>query len=131
MQDSNKHLLQVGRILHAIALCDGNLHKEEEIALIQALEDYRELLITNIAVAERERLMTTSDLIRSLESKREGDLNPFQAFRSYYEAHLEEFQEEYRDLILKKANDIATAVAKKNKSEIIMMAKLSLLLHPV
>ena len=125
----DEHLIQVGRLFYAVAICDGNLHDQELVSLRDTLIDYRDNLVSGNALEETSAFNTADKLLAELSEESMDSWAYFTGFKNYYELHKEEFSRELKDLILSGIHKIATSYAKKNKSEIVLLAKTSLLFN--
>jgi hypothetical protein len=109
----------IGILFYAIAKADNNL----------ALEEYRKLndildsswSHVHPKLIEQTKGAFNESYLNKLESS-----DCFDAFIAYYNNDPDLFSKELKQLILKTANGIAYAFAKINKSELILIAKLSI-----
>ena len=127
----DEHLLQVSRLFYSIAIGDGNLHDSESEILTLAIMDYQKLVISKYSRENLNKEVTYIELLTRAAEEVDDSLIFFESFRNYYTMHQEEFTREQKDLILSWSNKIASAYAKKNKSELVLLAKTSLLFNPL
>ncbi|WP_296381537.1 hypothetical protein [Winogradskyella sp.] len=109
----------IGKLFYAIAKADGKLTIEEYRKLNEILNHF--WLHINPKSIE-----TTKHTFNQLHL---CDAEPslcFDNFMSFYKTNFHLFTKELKSLILKTANGIAYAFAKINKSELILLAKLSI-----
>lgn len=110
---------QIGNLFYAIAKADRTLSFEEYVKLTDALEKYW-------TVFDKDSLDLIKSQFNVLQEQNQSSKQCFKEFLNYLHQHPEEFNKDIKELILKTANDIAYAFAKINKSELNLMAKLSL-----
>ncbi len=109
----------IGKLFYAIAKSDGKLTLEEYRKLNEILDHY--WLHLNI-----ELIASTKHTFNELYLCNAEATPCFDAFISFYKTNPNLFTKEFKSLILKTANSIAYAFAKINKSELILLAKLSI-----
>ena len=109
----------IGKLFYAIAKADGHLALEEYHKLNEVLDrSWSHLNCKNIELIQH----TFNELHLN---NREPDLC-FEDFISFYKTNPKLFTTELKNLILKTGNSMAYAYAKINKSELVLLAKLSL-----
>ena len=131
MVSLDEHLLQVSKLFYAIAIGDGNLHDSESNALEQAVKDYEELVISKYSTENSNKATAYNKLLTRASKEVVDGLTFFESFKNFYATHQEEFSREQKDLILSGTSKIASAYAKQNKSELVLLAKTSLLFNPL
>lgn len=108
----------LGKLFYAIAIVDGTINELE----IKALKK----LVTTEWL-NKDNSFYIVDVFNWLnydqDYNAEECYNSFLSFKNYNE---ELFTDEIKTLILKTANAIASSFSRKNKSELIMLAKLSI-----
>jgi len=109
----------IGKLFYAIGKVDGTLTLEEYRKLNEILD--RSWLHINIEFIE-----TTKHAFNELYLCNADAFPCFEEFISFYKMHPDLFTKELKSLILKTANGIAHAFAKINKSELMLLAKLSI-----
>ncbi len=109
----------IGKLFYAIAKADGKLTLEEYRKLNEILDHY--WLHLNL-----EWIATTKHAFNELYLCNAEATPCFDAFIGFYKTNPNLFTKEFKRLILKTANSIAYAFAKINKSELILLAKLSI-----
>lgn len=116
---------KLGELFYAVAAADKLVHEDE----YQALKD--------IVVLEWEKLEkeNPSDAIYQMEVvfnwfdyEQLDAQSCFESFEEYRKENPQHFNQERKQLIWNTANAIANSYAGKNKSELIMLAKLQILL---
>ena len=109
----------IGAIFYAIAKADGNLSYEEYCRFI----DYTEKKWSHLSKDEYKYMKETFNELQACNA------NPntcYTNFVEYLRSNPALFTKDLKSLILKTANKIAHSFAGINKSELILLAKLSL-----
>jgi uncharacterized tellurite resistance protein B-like protein len=109
----------IGKLFYAIAKADGQLSLEEYRKLNEVLDDSWQYL-------GRKHIEITKHTFNELHLNNTESTSCFEDFMSFYKLQPQLFTKELKGLILKTANSIAYAFAKINKSELILIAKLSI-----
>ena len=119
---------KMGELFYAIAAADKVVRKEEYNALKNMvlaewknLDNYEDPFHTDAAY-QIEVVFDWFDY-EQLDAK-----DCFESFADYKNEHPKLFTKERKDLIWRTANTIASSFAGKNKSEVIMLSKLKMLL---
>lgn len=115
----------LGKVFYAIAVADRNLHENETARLKAEIEKYWKPVFTEAPYSMAYYIWHAFELARRNEVPAE---KAFEDFKQYFEKEAASFNGEIRNLIMDTANAIAAAYADKNKSEVILLAKLQLLL---
>ncbi|MBT8311517.1 MAG: hypothetical protein HKP23_01600 [Flavobacteriaceae bacterium] len=115
----------LGKVFYAIANADRNLHENEIARLKAEIEKYWKPIFAEAPYSMAYYIWHAFERCRS--NKLAAD-KAFEEFALYFEQEPGPFTAEIRQLILDTANAIAAAYADKNKSELILLAKLQLLL---
>ncbi len=110
----------LGQLFYAIALSDKVL-REEEMAMLDKMINSEWLPIDKNAGQVR---MTFNKVKEQGKTAQEC----MEAFESFYQTHKNLFREEVLERVWKSVNSIASACAGKNKSELVMLSKLSVIL---
>ena len=109
----------IGKLFYALGKVDGTLTLEEYRELNEILDRYWRHInpefITSLTHTFNELYLDTAEASIC-----------FDEFISFYKTHPDLFTKELKSLILKTANGVAHAFAKINKSELILLAKLSI-----
>lgn len=119
----------LGKLFYAIAIADRTVHTKE---LDRLKEIIRESWLTVDDIEDRYnadaayQIETVFD--RLLENGKESG-QCFEDFTKYYTEHLKLFTEQVKILIADTANSIAKSFSGTNKAELIILAKLALLLR--
>jgi hypothetical protein len=118
---------EIGQLFYAIAAADKVVRKSEYDALCKlvkeswlTLDEYKDEF--GVEAAYQIEIVFDWFDYEKLEAE-----ECFQAFSDYFKEHKNLFTEAKRELIMKTAHAIAGAFSGKNKSELIMLAKLSIL----
>lgn len=116
----------LGKLFYAVALADKKIKKEEfeamkkEISLV--IED-ESFVISETEVDIEHIIMSTFNVLYFEDANAEYCYNEFVDFKKTYESL---FTESLKSIILKIAGKIAASFSNVNKSELMMLAKLSL-----
>jgi hypothetical protein len=123
--DINSKLFEhLGKVFYAIAAIDHDLHEEETLRLKKEIEQYWKPEYPEAPYSMAFYIWHAFELARRSDTTAE---EAFGQFVEYYKDSPEEFPEDKQNLIMDTANAIANAYAHKNKSELILLAKLQLL----
>jgi hypothetical protein len=117
----------LGKLFYAIAAIDKHVHeiefeklneliKEEWLSIDEFEDDYKTDASHQIEIV--------FDWLRNREKVNPNKL--FDNFIEYKKKHESQFTDNYKKLIIKTANAIANSFSGKNKSELIMLAKLEI-----
>lgn len=119
----------IGKLFYAVAVCDGTVHikewdKMEEIVKNDWLyvDDFTDRYGTDAA----HKIEIVFDWLLEAEKTSE---ECFQEFKDFYNKHPHAFNKEIKSLTIKTANAIANSFSGKNKSEVILLAKINMLLE--
>ncbi len=120
---------KIGKLFYAIAAADKVVHEKEYEVLLQIvkshwtkLDDFEDEFHSDAAF-QIEIVFGWSDY-KQLKAN-----ECFEEFKDFKKEHERLFGAKRKELIWKTANTIASAFAGKNKSELIMLTKLKLLLE--
>ncbi|WP_339651870.1 hypothetical protein [uncultured Maribacter sp.] len=124
----NELYKSLGKLFYAVAICDGSVHlkewdKVEEIVKENWLyvDDFTDRYGTDAA----NQIEIVFDWLLEYEKTSE---ECFKEFKEFYEEHPQVFSQEIKSLIKKTTNAIANSFSRKNKSELMLLAKIDLLL---
>lgn len=118
---------EIGQLFYAIAAADKVVRKSEYDTLCKIVKDSwltQDEYTDEFGVEAAYQIEIVFDWF-DYENLDADDC--FEAFSDYFKAHRNLFTETKKELILKTAHAIAGAFSGKNKSELIMLAKLSIL----
>ena len=125
----NEFYQSLGKLFYAVALADKNVRPIE----IQRLkEDVQKYWLAVDAIEDEfgadaaYQIEIVFDWLK--QEEKNGDTY-FQEFVDFYKEHPSRFNTSIKQLIFKTADDIAFSFANKNKSELILLAKLKMLLE--
>ncbi|MBQ4915932.1 hypothetical protein J8L85_15865 [Maribacter sp. MMG018] len=117
----------LGKLFYAVASIDGNVHTKE----IEHLRSFIRSYWLDIDEIEDEfgtdaafMIETAFDWLFANETDPKESYNEFVEF---YEEHKEKFTPEIKRLVMDTGNAMANAFAGKNKSELILLAKIEIL----
>ncbi len=125
---STKLYQNLGKLFYAIAMADKKVHPVEIKRLKEAIkehwlavDDLKDEFGTDAAY----QIEIVFDWLQ--QEEKESELY-FKAFTDYFNEHKENFTEQVKILIWKTADGIASSFSGKNKSELVLLEKLKLLL---
>ncbi len=114
----------LGKLLYAIAASDRQIHKKEIAAFKEILNlELQKKLPNEYALYALYQAQASFDYYSSINA---DAYDCFEAFINYKRTNDEVFTKEVKSLIKNTAQSIASAFSNKNKSELIMLAKLEL-----
>lgn len=119
----------LGKLFYAVAMADNKVRPIEIEKLKQAV---KESWLGMDAVEDEfgTDAAYQIEIVFDWLLEREGEAKAyFDAFKEFFNDHTENFDSELRTLIWKTANAIADSYAGKNKSELIILGNLQLLLQ--
>lgn len=122
-----KFYQNLGRIFYAVAAADGVVKKEEADSLKNVvreewlkLDDIKDDFGTDSA-------FQIEIVFDWLDANKPEPEDSFERFAGFYKEHKELFTSEIKEKILNASSEIASAFRGKNKSELVMLAKLDTL----
>ena len=118
----------LGKLFYAVAAVDRELHEDETLRLKKEIEKFWKPLFTEAPYSMAYYIWHAFELARRSDATAE---EAYEEFIDYYKESPQEFPEEIRTLVMDTSNAIAAAYADKNKSELILLAKLQLLFEGV
>lgn len=126
---ANAFYQNLGKLFYAVAMADKNVRPVE----IQKLREDVQKYWLSVDTAEDDYGTDAAYQIEIVfdwlqQEEKESDTY-FQEFVDFYQGHPAKFNSYIKELIFKTADDIASSFAQKNKSELILLAKLKLLLN--
>ena len=130
MENSNDNLhYHIGILFYAIVMADKKIHKKEiETLKTNVLESWRQ---ESINMEDSSSRSTTEILVAFDEMQKNGAESEacYHVFREFYLENQSLFTIALRKLIWDTAQAIAMSSAQKNKSELVILAKLRILLQ--
>ncbi len=119
----------IGKLCYAIAMADKKI-SQEEIATLKAVIDRN---WCNLDATSKEFILDGHqeilEIFNHLQSRKAESDSCFKEFREFFMEHQDLFNEDLRKLIWDTAQAIAFSFAQKNKSELVLLAKLKMLLE--
>ena len=119
----------LGKLFYAVAMADKKI-EEEEIAALKTdilLRWYNLDSIPNGLILDGHQEILT--VFTHLQNTNAESNICFSEFHEFFDAHKKLFNEDLRKLIWDTTQVIASSFANKNKSELILLAKLKMLLE--
>ncbi len=114
-----KHCICLGHLFYAIANADKKITKEEKDEVLSIIEG------SNLNLHSYEILLNT---FSNLDAINESPENAFKVFVKFYADNKNLFNAKVNSEIIKASDRIAAAFSNKNKSELILLGNLSILL---
>lgn len=118
----------LGKLFYAVAMVDGHVHIKELSALKKIVREswlYVDNIEDRYHTDASYRIETVFDWL--LEYEKESE-ECFEDFEDFYKDNPKIFSREIKELILHTAHAIADSFSKKNKAELIILAKIDMLL---
>lgn len=124
----NELYQSIGKLFYAVAICDGSVHTDE-------WDKVKELVKKDWLYVDDFTDRYGTDAANQIEIVFDGlmEYNPtseesFQEFKDFYQEHPHAFTDEIKALIGKTSNSIANSFSGRNKSELVLLAKIGILL---
>tara|TARA_R110000868_G_scaffold398965_3_gene672462 strand:+ start:412 stop:816 length:405 start_codon:yes stop_codon:yes gene_type:complete len=117
----------LGKLFYSVAMVDGAVHIKELDKLKQLVEeDWLEVdtIEDNFKTDAAYQIISVFDWLLEYEKSSE---QCFKVFVEFYKENTSLFTDKIKSLIMQTANAIASTYALKNKSELVLLAKLRLL----
>jgi len=125
----NELYQNLGKLFYAVAMADKKVVPEEVEKLKEAVRKYW-LQVDDIedefGTDAAHQIEIVFDWLQNEE--KDGE-HYFREFTDFYKEHPSKFNDKIKQLILRTAYDIASSFAGRNKSELILLAKLKMLLE--
>ena len=125
----NKLLENLGKLFYAVAMADKKIEEEEIAALktnILQRWDSPDSKPNWLVLDGHQEIFT---IFKELQNTRAESETCYMQFQEFFNEHKQLFNEDLRKLIWDTTQGIASSYAKKNKSELIVLAKLKMLLE--
>ena len=123
----DKHILRVSGLFFAIAITDSRLHEIEKTLVVKAIKDYYDLRKADNDLIINSQTSIEEEIYQAISDKNPNAWELYNDFEDYYIKSQAEFSEKSKQRILASANEIGSSFAGKNKSELVLLARLSLL----
>lgn len=117
----------LGKLFYAVAISDGSVHVKEWDKVKKIVEEdwrYVDDFTDAYGTDAANQIEIVFDWLLEYEKTCDESFNDFKEF---YEEHPHAFSEEIKSLTKKTASAIANAFSGKNKSELMLLAKIELL----
>lgn len=116
----------LGKLLYAIALCDKSIDKIEYDTIREVTGSLKEVLL-NVGIQENIDIdYHVSSAFNTLYLDSYDVQTSFEDFLNYKRQNEDLFSESLSKIILEIANKVASSFSGRNKSELIMLAQLSI-----
>ncbi|MEK6152231.1 hypothetical protein WIW50_03185 [Flavobacteriaceae bacterium 3-367] len=125
----NEFYQNLGKLFYAVAMADQSIHAKEMDTLREEVRSYWlqvDAVEDEFGTDAAFQIETVFDWL--LEYGKDSG-SCFDDFTTFYQEHHEKFSPKVKRLVMDTAHAIAAAFARKNKSELIILAKLKLLLQ--
>lgn len=120
---------KLGELFYAIAASDKIVREAEYKALTKLVEEEWKVMDDYEDDFKTDAAYQISIVFEWFDYERMDGNDCYESFVDYYKEHKNLFSEKRKDLILQTAKKIAFAFRAANKSELIMLTKLELLLN--
>lgn len=124
----NEHYQNLGKLFYAIAMADKKVAPKEVEKL---KEDVRKFWLSVDDIEDEfgtDAAYQIEIVFDWLQKEEKESQLYFDEFKDFFKAHPSKFNDRVKQLIWRTADDIASSFAGKNKSELILLTKLELLL---
>ena len=118
----------LGRLFYAVAISDGSVHAKEWAKVKEIVKQdwlYVDDFTDRYGTDAANQIEIVFDWLLEYENTTD---ECFEAFKDFYKEHPHAFTKEIKTLTKKTAHAIANSFAGKNKSELVLLAKLQFLL---
>jgi len=118
----------LGKLFYAVAISDGNVHAKEWEKVKEIVKEdwlYVDDFTDNYGTDAANQIEIIFDWLLEYEKTSEVC---FEEFKEFYKEHPHAFSKTIKTLAKKTANAIASSFSGKNKAELVLLAKLHLLL---
>lgn len=119
----------LGKLFYAMAISDGSVHVKEWDKVKEIVKEdwlYVDDFTDRYGTDAANQIEIVFDWLLEYEKNSE---ECFEEFKEFYAEHPHAFTKEIKSLTEKTANAIANAFSGKNKSELVLLAKINLLLE--
>ena len=128
-KSKNKLHQNLGKLFYAVAMADKKI-EEEEIAALKTDIFQRwynlDSKLSGLVLDGHQEIITVFEQLQNTNA--ESDIC-FSEFQEFFNEQKQFFNEDLRKLIWDTAQAVASSFAKKNKSELILLARLKMLLE--
>ncbi|MDP2542436.1 hypothetical protein [Tenacibaculum discolor] len=118
MKFTEEFYKSIANLFYAVSMADKNMTVEEKKSIVKRVEK-------NWSTSENK---SDSELIyetlRELIKEKVTSETAYESFKEYYLAHKEEFSKNVIHDLLAASHEISSSYARKNKSELIILARL-------
>jgi hypothetical protein len=115
--------IHIAHLFYAVANVDKHFEREEKKKIVEFTEQY-----FSESVEEEQSSEIIYETMRSLIQQKTTSDESYSIFKEYFSSHKKQFHDEVVHHILVTCHEIAAAFSKKNKSELILLARLQQLL---
>ena len=127
-ETQNEFYQNLGKLFYAVAMADNSVRPVEVSKLRQDVKRYW-LDVDDIEDDFGTDAAYQIEIVFDwLQEEQEESSWYYQEFVDFFKEHPSKFNDKVRHLILKTADDIAASFASRNKSELVLLGKLKLLL---
>jgi hypothetical protein len=122
---------KLGELFYAVAASDKIVREAEYIVLTQLVEEEWKSMDDFEDEFKTDAAYQVSIVFEWFDYERMDANDCFESFSNYYKDHKSLFSEKRKELIIKTVKKIANSFSGTNKSELIMITKLQLLLKNI
>jgi hypothetical protein len=124
----NEFYQSLGKLFYAIAMADKVVRPKEVEQLHHAVRQHWLKVDEDEDAFGTDAAYQISIVFDWLQEEAQGDTSYFDEFVDYFKAHPAKFSSKIKTMIYDTADTIASSFAGKNKSELVLLAKLKLIL---
>ena len=118
MKFSEDFYKSIANLFYAVSMADKNMTVEEKKSIVKRVEKN-----WNASKDDSDSELIYAELRALLKEKTTSE-DAYENFKNYYTTHRKEFSKEAIRNLLAASHEISDATASKNKSELIILAKL-------
>lgn len=126
--DTKKFYLKLGKLFYAVAAIDQAIREEEVQTLKNIIKDEWVFLDDDVDEFSTDSAYQIEIVFDWLEELQPDPEDCFESFKKFKQDNESMFPQHVKDLIWKTADRIAASFSGKNKSEVILLAKLKAIL---
>ncbi|NOT36574.1 MAG: hypothetical protein HOP11_04295 [Saprospiraceae bacterium] len=118
----------IGNILYSVAACDKVVQKEEILNVRKLLQKDWLIAEKSLKDLEEDSAQKIQNYFYSLLEQSPDPQECFNEFKAFYESNKDMFSKTINDWIINTTSAIAFSFSKNNKSELVMLSKIQILL---
>lgn len=126
---NDKFYQHLGRLFYAIAAADRVIRREEVEVIKTVVEKYWKKIDNSKDIYGTQTASQIEIVFDWLDANKPDAEEAFDTFADFYKGHKNIFTESVKNDLMATSNEIASAFRDKNKSELVMLAKLQTLFN--